>query len=329
MPRKTAALLVASLLVASVHATDALRPDKIPRIAMLRVDNPDDPRSHGLTEAFREGLRELGYTEGKDLIVEYRYAEGKLDRLPGLAAEVVGLRPDVIVSQGTPATLAVKRATDTIPIVVGGAGDLVGAGLVASLARPGGNVTGSTNVDPELSAKRLELLKEVLPGISRVAVLYHGGAGGDDEELRATQAAAGALGIRLQPVQVQGPDNFTQAFLAMVGGHAEALIVFHGSFTMTHRKPLLELVAKHRLPMMGGEESWTEDGGLISFGYDRHHQWRRAAAFMDKILKGARPADLPVEQPTRYNVVLNQKTAKMLGLTLPEKIVQRADKLVQ
>lgn len=329
MSRKTATLLLVPLLVALVHAAHAQHPEKVPLVAMLRVDNPADPRSRGLSEAFREGLRLIGYTEGKDLIVEYRYAEGKLDRLPGLAAEIVGLRPDVIVSQGTPATLAVRRSTGTIPIVVGGAGDLVGAGLVASLARPGGNVTGSTNIDPELSTKRLELLTEVIPGISRVAVLYHGGAGGDKEELKETQAAAGTLGIQLLPVQVQDPGKFQQAFLAIVEGHADALIIFHGSFTLTHRKAILALAAKHRLPTVCGEESWTEDGGLLSLGYDRHYQWQRAAVFVDKILKGARPADLPVEQPTRYNLVLNQKTAKTLGLRLPEKIVQRADKLIQ
>lgn len=326
---KILAWLLVPLLAASVHVANAQQGQKIHKIAMLRVDNPSDPRSQGLTEAFRQGLRELGYTEGKDLVVEYRYAEGELDRLPGLAAEVVGLGPDVIVSQGTPGTLAVKRATSTIPIVVGGAGDLVGAGLVASLARPGGNVTGSTNIDPELSAKRLELLKDVVPGISRVAILYHGGAGGDQEELRETQAAARRMGIQLQTVQVQDPGKFQQAFSAMARERADALIIFHGSFTLTHRKPLLELAAKHRLPTMCGEESWSEDGGFISFGYDRHYQWRRAATFVDKILNGARPADLPVEQPTRYNVVLNMKTARALGLRLPENVVQRADKLIQ
>jgi len=316
-------------IVAAPLSAEAQQPKPVPRIGMLRVDAPGDPRGHGLTEAFRQGLRELGYVEGKSIVIEYRHAEGKLDRLPGLAAELVGLRPDVIVTQGTPATLAARQATRTIPIVVGGAGDLVRAGLVASLARPGGNVTGSTNLDPELSAKRLALLKEALPKLSRVAVLYHGGPGGDPEELRETETAARGAGIHVQSVQVTDPSQFPTVYAAMTKERAEAVIIFHGSFTLSHRKPLLELATKNRLPTMGGEASWSEDGGLISYGYDRLHQWRRAATFVDKILKGAKPADLPVEQPIKFELVINLKTAKALGVTIPSHLLSEADRVIK
>ena len=316
-------------LVATPLPAEAQPPKQIPRIGMLRVDAPSDPRGQGLTEAFRQGLRELGYVEGKNITIDYRHAEGKLDRLPGLVAELVGLRPTVIVTQGTPATLAAKRATSTIPIVVGGAGDLVGAGLVASLARPGGNITGSTNLDPELSAKRLALLKEVLPKLSRVAVLYHGGPGGDPEELRETETAARGSGICVQSVQVTDPSQFETAYVSMATERAEALIIFHGSFTLSHRKPLLELATKQRLPTMGGEASWSEGGGLISYGYDRLHQWRRAATFVDKILKGAKPADLPVEQPIKFELVINLKTARALGVPLPAHLLTEADRVIK
>ena len=316
-------------LVVAPLSAGAQQPKQVPRIGMLRVDAPGDPRGQGLTEAFRQGLREVGYVEGKNITIEFRHAGGKLDRLPGLAAELIGLRMDVIVTQGTAATLAARQATRTIPIVVGGAGDLVGAGLVASLARPGGNVTGSTNLDPELSAKRLALLKEVFPKLSRVAVLYHGGPGGDPEELRETEAAARGSGMHVQSLQVKDPSQFQTAYTAMTTERAEALIIFHGSFTLSRRKPLLELATKHRLPTMGGEASWSEDGALISYGYDRLHQWRRAATFVDKILKGAKPADLPVEQPIKFELVINLKTAKALGVTLPSHLLTEADRVIK
>jgi len=327
---KRIALLVALGLGVAAPPSAETQPSRtVPRIGMLRVDAPGDPRGQGLTEAFRQGLRELGYVEGKSILIEYRYAEGKLDRLPGMAVELVGLRVDVIVTQGTPATLAARQAIRTIPIVVGGAGDLVAAGLVASLARPGGNVTGSTNLDPELSAKRLALLKEVLPKLSRVAVLYHGGPGGDPEELKETETAARGSGIHLQSVQVTDPRQFQTAYAAMITERAEGLIIFHGSFTLSHRKSLLELATQYRLPTMGGEASWSEDGGLISYGYDRLHQWRRAATFVDKILKGAKPADLPVEQPIKFELVINLKTAKALGVTLPSHLLTEADRVIK
>jgi len=329
MDRSIVVALFVLLFPLSVNTLEAQQGKEVPRIGMLRFDNPRDPRSQGLTEAFRQGLRALGYREGENILIEYRYAEGRLDRFPSLAAELVALAPAVIVTQGTPGTLAAKKATGTIPIVVGGAGDLVGAGLVATLARPGGNVTGSTNVDPELSAKRLQLLREALPKVSRVAVLYHAGTGGDPEALKETLAAAVDLGIRIQQVPVEKPGQFQAAYAGIANERADALVIFSSSFTLSHRKQLTDLAAKFRLPTMCGEASWSEDGGLISYGYDREHQWQRAATFVDKILKGARPADLPVEQPLQYNLVVNLRTAETLKVRIPHSIMLRANKLIR
>lgn len=327
--KKSNWLVALATLVLCTSPAAAQSTNKVYRIGMLRADMRDDPRGQGLTEAFRQGLRELGYMEGENIFIEYRHAEGKIERLPELAKELIGLKPDLLVTQGTPGTLAAKQATQTIPIVVGGAGDLVGAGIVASLARPGGNVTGSTNIDPELSAKRLELLAKTLPKLSRVAILYYGGPGGDDEELKETQRAARILKLQIQPHVVKEPAGFESAFATMVKERAEALIIFHGSFTLSHRKQLLELALRNRLPTMGGEASWSQDGGLVTYGYDRLHQWRRAAAFADKVLKGAKPADLPVEQPTRFELLVNLKTAKALGLTIPQAILVRANEVIE
>jgi len=321
--------VVASLVGISVQVVEAQHSKGAPHIGMLRFDNPNDPRSRGLTEAFRQGLGELGYVEGSNIVIDYRYAEGKLDRLPKLAAELVSHEPDLVVTQGTPGTLAMMKATSTIPIVVGGAGDLVGSGLVASLARPGGNVTGSTNVDPEISAKRLQLLTKTFPKVSRVAVLYHGGPGGDPEELKETQTAAKHLGIEVRPHKVKKPSQFPDAYGAMTREGVEVLLIFNGSFTLAHRKQLIKLAAKMGLPTIGGEASWAEDGALLSYGYDREHQWRRAATFVDKILKGALPANLPIEQPLQYRLAINLRTAKALGVNLPESILLGADQLIE
>jgi putative ABC transport system substrate-binding protein len=327
--RHATLIATAAIFAALAGSATAQQPKQVYRIGMLRVDSAADPRAQGLTEVFRQGLRELGYVEGKDVVVEYRHADGELGRLPGLAAELVAMRPDVIVAQGTPGTLALKKATSSIPIVVGGAGDLVGAGLVASLARPGGNITGSTNLDPDVSAKRLALLKEAVPGLSRVAVLYHGTPGGDVEELRENETAAKALGVELLPLRVEAAHQFEHAFATMARERAEALIILHGSFTLTHRTDLIALAAKARLPTMSGEASWPESGALISYGYDRHHQWRRAANFVHRILHGARPADLPVEQPLKFELVVNFRTAAALGLDLPRTLLARADVVIR
>jgi putative ABC transport system substrate-binding protein len=263
-------ILVLVVLLAVAVIADAQQARKIPLVGFLVPGSRSSPSTR--IEAFRQELSKLGWSEGKNIIIEYRYAEGKDERFADLAAEVVRLKPDVIVTVGTQATLVVKQETSTIPIVVGGAGDLVGAGVVASLARPGGNVTGSTNIDPDLSAKRLELLKESFPKLSRVAVLYRGGPGGDDEELKETQAAARTLKIQVQPLEVNDLAQFSGAYAAMKKEHAAALIIFHGSFTSFHRTQLVELAAKNRLPTMCGEPTWSDEGCLISYGHDRSHQ---------------------------------------------------------
>ena len=327
MIKKTFVSLLITFLLATISLAEAQPAKKVFRIGLLSGNRPSPMPSN--IEAFRQGLRELGYVEGQNISVEYRFAEGKEERYAILAAELVNLGVDVIVTFGTQATVAAKQATSTIPILVGNAGDLVGEGLVASLARPGGNITGFTGVDPDLSAKRLQLLREILPKVSRVAVLYHGGPGGDQEELRETQTAAKTLGVQIQPLQVLEPDQFQRAYTAMTKERAQALIIFVGSFIAFHRKELLELAAKIRIPTMCGNPEWSEAGGLISYGNDRRDQFRRVATYVDKILKGTKPADLPVQQPMKYELVINVKTAKEIGVTIPPNVLARADKVIK
>jgi putative tryptophan/tyrosine transport system substrate-binding protein len=327
MIKKTFVLLLTTFLLATISLAEAQPAKKVFRIGLLSGNRPSPMPSN--IEAFRQGLRELGYVEGQNISVEYRFAEGKEERYAILAAELINLGVDVIVTFGTQATVAAKQATSTIPILVGNAGDLVGEGLVASLARPGGNITGFTSVDPDLSAKRLQLLRETLPKVSRVAVLYHGGPGGDQDELREIQTAAKTLGVQIQPLQVLEPDQFQRSYTAMTKERAQALIVFVGSFTAFHRKELLELAAKIRIPTMCGNPEWSEAGGLISYGNDRRDQFLRVATYVDKILKGTKPADLPVQQPMKYELVINVKTAKELGVTIPPNVLARADRVIK
>jgi len=327
MNRKIARRAFCSMLLALGVPAAAQQTKKIVRIGLLSNNRPS-PMPPAI-EAFRQGLGGLGYVEGKNLLIEYRWAAGKDDSYAPLAAELVSLGVDVIVTQGTPATIAAKQATSTIPIIVGAAGDLVGEGVVASLARPGGNVTGFTNIDPDLSAKWLQFLKEALPKVSRVAVLYHGGPGGDQEELRETQTAAKKLVIQIHPLHVLEPDQFQSAYAAMTKERAQALIIFSGSFTNSHRTELLDLAAKIRIPTMCGNPEWSEAGGLISYGHNRPDQWRRAATYVDKILKGTKPADLPVQQPMKFELVINLKTAKQIGVTVPPSVLARADKVIR
>jgi putative ABC transport system substrate-binding protein len=315
------------MLLALSVPSGAQQTKKIPLLGLLSgLGFPPMPRT---IEAFRQGLRELAYVEGKNLLVEYRWAEGKDDRYAPLAAELVSLGVDLIVTQGTQATIAAKQATSTIPIIVGGAGDLVGEGIVASLARPGGNVTGFTNIDPDLSAKRVQILKEALPKISRVAVIYHGGPGGDQEELSETQTAAKKWGVTIQPLQMLEPDQFQRAFAAMVKERAQALIIFHSAFTSFHRKQLVELSAKNQLPTMCGEPAWSDAGCLISYGHDRLDQYRRAAVYVDKVLKGTKPQDLPVQQPMKFELVVNLKTAKQLNVIIEPNLLVRATRVIR
>jgi putative ABC transport system substrate-binding protein len=301
---------------------------KVPRIGYLSPLSASSSTA-GL-QAFRQGLRESGYVEGKNILIEYRWSEGgKLDRLPELATELVSLAVDVIVTSGTPPVLAAKQATNTIPIVAANADNLVELGVVASLARPGGNVTGSTRVDADFSAKRLELLKETLPKLSRLAVLSHGALGGDQEELKEIQAAAEPLGVQIHSVTAQHPDQFSGAYAEMIRRRADALVFFTSAFTAFHRSQLVELAIKNRLPTMCGGANWTDVGCFMAYGPNVIELYRRAAVFVDKILKGTKPADIPIEQPTKFEFIVNLKTAKQIGLTIPPNVLARADKVIK
>jgi ABC-type uncharacterized transport system substrate-binding protein len=299
-----------------------------PRIGYLRQGSPISAKSED--DAFRQGLRDLGYVEGKNIVIEYRYAEGKVDQVPGLAAEIVRSKPDVIVVGGNRATRAAKEATSTIPIVVGSADDLVRAGLVASLAQPGGNVTGSTGIAPDLSGKRLEVLKEAIPSASRIAIVwYPSKEAADHSEVNETETAARQLKINIQPVRVRDPKEFPKAFTDAAKQGADAVVIIQGAFTLAHRVRLAELAVEHRLPSICEQAAWTNDGCLMSYGRDQLAQWRRAAYFVDRILKGAKPADLPVEQPMKFEFVINLKTAKQIGLTIPPNVLARADRVIK
>jgi putative ABC transport system substrate-binding protein len=296
---------------------------KNPRIGILRPGSPPDP----LVEAFRQGLRELGYDEGRNISIEYRWAEGRDERLPSLAADLVRLKVDVIVA-GVGAVEAAKRLTTTIPIVMPVSTDPVRAGLVTSLARPGGNITGVTTLSGELPGKWLELLKETIPRISRVATLWD--SAGDPSQVPTLEAAARSLGVRLFVLKVKLADDFGSAFSEARTHEAGALIVVGSARFYVHRTRLVELSAKHRIPTIYAQREFVVgSGGLMSYGADYHHLFQRAATYVDKILKGAKPADLPIEQPTKFELVINLKTAKTLGLTIPPSVLARADDVIQ
>jgi putative tryptophan/tyrosine transport system substrate-binding protein len=324
----TVLTLCAMLFALSLRAEAQQTARKIPLIGVLRFGTPSSHAAQN--EAFRQGLRELAYVEGKNIIIEYRYAEGKIDRLPGLAAELVRLKVNVILVGGTDSTRSAKQATSTIPIVVGNAGDLVGAGLVASLAKPGGNITGSTTISPDLSGKRLELLKEVVPNVSRVAVIWNPQVGGTTEEqVKQTESAARQFELKIQSVAVRDPSEFEGAYAMMTKQGASAVIIIRGALTLFHRKQLTELAVKNRMPSMCEGQEFVDDACLIAYGPDLFYLWRRAAVFVDKILKGTKPTDLPVEQPTKFELVINLKTAKQIGLIIPQWVLMRADRVVR
>ncbi len=308
---------------------DAQSPTKVVRIGTLAP--PSRPTAPDWKERspFWKALRELGWVEGQNLSIEDRWAEGKTERFPALAAELVGLKVDVIVTLSWPAAVAAKNATTTIPIVITGAGDPVGTGLVQSLARPGGNVTGLGDLSTELSAKRLELLKEAVPKLARVAVLWNAGDGGMTLRMRAIQAASRTLGVTVRPLGINSLEDFEVAFTAMTQERPDALFVVSDPLVGTNRKRILDFTATHRLPAMYELRSYAADGGLMAYGPSQDDNPRRVAAFVDKILKGARPADLPVEQPTRLELVVNLKTARAFGLELPQSILIRADEVIQ
>jgi putative tryptophan/tyrosine transport system substrate-binding protein len=317
-------LLVAVLLAVIVEAQ---QPTKVPRIGYLSATSPSVNPTR--IEAFRQGMRELGYVEGKNIIIEWRYAEGKLDRLRELAADLVRLKVDVIVTGGPTITPAVKEATTTIPIVMGYDNDPVGLGFVASLARPGGNITGLSALSPELSGKRLELLKEIIPRLSRVAVLGTSNYPGNAQALREVELAAGAFGVKLQYLDVRDLKDIETAFRAASKGRADAMLVLSSAVLNSHRIEVADLTVKNRLPAVYGQPQYVEDGGLLSYAPSFTDLFRRAATYVDKILKGAKPADLPVEQPTKFELIINLKAAKLIGLTIPQKVVGRADRVIR
>jgi putative ABC transport system substrate-binding protein len=317
--------LLALAILAAPLAAQAQQAAKVRRIGFLCPGRCDEPQR----EAFWQGLRELGYVEGQNIAIESRSAEGKLDRLPELALDLVRLKVDVIVVGAEPSAQAAKRATTTIPIVMAVSFDPVGSGLVASLARPGGNLTGLATLNPELAGKRLELLKETVPGVVRIAVLRNSNNPITTPQLRETRAAAQALGLELQSLDVQGPEDFDAAFQAATKARAGALIVLSDGVTNDHRTRLVGFAAKSRLPAMYGGRPYVDAGGLMAYGANGADNFRRAATYVDKILKGAKPADLPIEQPTKFELVINFKTAKALGLTIPQSILVRADEVIQ
>ncbi len=315
--------------LAAPLAVSAQQAAKISRIGFLATNLAANPHTR---ESFLQGLRDLGYVEGRNVVIEYRDAEGKDDRLPALAAELVALKVDVIVAAaGTLAALAAKHATRTLPIVFIAVGDPVTSGLVTSLARPGGNLTGLSAVSPELASKWLELLKQAVSTVSRVAFLWQPGAlgGADKEVLKEAEVAARALGVRLQFVEARGPADIDKAFSDMTRARAGALAVLSTPMFNSERRRLLDLAAKNRLPTMFSFRGYVDAGGLMSYGPNLADLFRRAATYVDKILKGAKPADLPVEQPTKFELVINLKTAKTLGLTIPPSLLQRADEVIR
>jgi len=323
----TVAAVVAVLgIFVMLLTTEAQQIRTIPRVGMLLIGSPSAVEPH--IAAFRQGLRERGYVVSQNIALESRLADVS-QRLPDLATELVRIKVDVIVAQGTPAAQAARRATGTIPIVMAGSGDPVAAGLVESLARPGGNVTGNSILGPDLGGKRLELLREILPGVSRIAVLLNPNNPMHGIDMRALEAAAKTLGIALQPLEARSVDDFERAFGTAASSRAGAMLVSADAFLTAHRMRLAHLAAGNRLPTIYGLSGFAEAGGLISYGVSPPEMFRRAATYVDKILKGAKPADLPIEQPTKFELVINLKTAKALGLTIPHSVLIRADRIIQ
>jgi putative ABC transport system substrate-binding protein len=314
-------------------AAEAQQADKIARIGYLSLNVRAGDAGYAFREAFRQGLRDLGYVESHNLLIEYRDAEGKPERFPALAAELVALKVDVIVATGgTLGALAAKQATTILPIVFPGVGDPVSEGLVNSLARPGGNVTGLSVFAPDLVGKSLELLTQTVPGVSRVALLLHPDTLTDrtnKDRLKIADAAARILGLRLQVLEARGPEDFDRAFSEMTRARAGALVVLPTAVFDNERRRLAGLAAKHRLPTVYSFPHYVEAGGLMSYGPDIADSFRRAATYVDKILKGAKPGDLPVEQPTKFQLIVNRKAARGIGLTIPPSVLVRADHVIE
>jgi putative ABC transport system substrate-binding protein len=324
MKKKIFCIALCTMLFALSVPTEAQQPKKVPMIGLL--DSGTSSSSSGRIEAFRQGLRELGYVEGQNLAIEYRYADGKIDRLSELAVALVGLKADVLVAAGgNSTTRALKQASKTIPIVMTSGSDAVDGGLVSSLARPGGNVTGLTSLYDVLSGKRLELLKETVSKLTRVAVLWEGGG----NQWRAIQAAARELRLQLHSMEIRSVDDFDGAFKEAIKARSGGLTVTATTLFSANQKRIADLATKNRLPAMYATQVYVEAGGLMYYGPNTSDLYRRAAVYVDKILKGTKPADLPVEQPMKFEFVINLKAAKQIGLTIPPNVLVRADKVIR
>jgi len=325
--------LAGGLLTAPLAAR-AQQAGKVPRIGLLSPASPSDAGRKPsdlavLFAAFQDAMRELGYVDGQSIKIESRWAEDNYDRLPRLAADLVRLKVDVIVTYGTPASQAAKRATGTIPIVMAAIIDPVASGLVASIARPGGNVTGQSMMSPDLVGKQLEILRELVPKVSRVTLLHNPANPGNAPQVRNAQDAAGALGLRLQPLGARDPSEIDNAFAAMTNEQSGAVIVLVDAILQENRTRITDLAARHRLPAVYGLSEYAKAGGLLAYGPNRLDMFRHAVTYVDKILKGAKPGDLPIEQPQKFELIVNLKTAKALGLTIPQSLLLRADQVIE
>lgn len=325
MIRRTLALILTLAVLSASQSVAAQPAGKLYRIGVLSPGFPPP----GLLEAFLDGLRDLGYVEGKTVAIEWRFAEGKNERLAGLAEDLVQRKVDVIFAVNTPAAQAAKKATTVVPIVIARLADPVGTGVVSSISRPGGNVTGLSSITDEVAAKRLEFLKEVVPGLSRVAALWNAGNPGARNVVSVIEHASPSLGLQLQLIPVRGPADFPGAFQAAIAGRAGALFVVDDVLITTHKVHFLALAAKHSLPVVASYKEFAEAGALMTFGTSVPYEYRRAAHFVDRILKGTKPADLPIEQPTKFLFVINLKTAKALNLTIPRSLLLRADEVIE
>jgi len=320
-------LWLATILFSLVVPAQGQQSTKIPKVGILQSAPAEASRDN--LQAFQAGLWELGYEEGKNIVLLYRHANGEVRQLPALASDLVKVPVDAMVVAGTQSTLAAREATSTIPIIVGAAGDLVRTGLIKSLARPGGNVTGSTVISPDIGGKRVALLTEVVPKALRIGVLLYSSSGTDRDEAKQIEAAAQSRNIKIQMIEVRDPKDFQKAEDAVKAESAKALILLQSSFTTSHRKQLAEIGTRNRIPTMCESARWAEAGCALSYGPDLPHQYRRAAVYLDKILKGAKPSDLPVEQPSKFEFIVNMKTTNQIGLSLSQSVLYRATRVIR
>ena len=327
MGKRIFRLALGVLLLAFSFPARAQQPERIPRIGYL--GNSSAVLERDFVDAFRQGLRDLGYAEGHNILIEFRWAEGKYDRFPEFAAELVRLKADVLLTAGTPGALAAKQATQTIPIVMAVSGDAVGTGLVQSLARPGGNITGLTRMTRDLDGKRLELLKEVVPSLSRVAILLNPANPISARGWSEAQSPAKALRLKLEPAEVKAAEEFEAAFAAIARQRPGGLFIIADQFLLAHQTQIVDFGARRSLPAIYPYSEFVDAGGLMSYAANDPAMFRRAATYVDKILKGRKPADLPVEQPTKFELIINMRTAKQIGLTIPPNVLAQADKVIK